>query len=94
MGDSVLPILEYDHNEGVSVTGGYVYRGSQIPSLQGKYLFADFGSGTIWVAQNNAGQWTRDVFEKTNWSIASFAEDEMGELYVVGFGGSVYQLVK
>jgi glucose/arabinose dehydrogenase len=93
-GDSVLPIIEYDHSEGVSVTGGYVYRGSQIPSLQGKYLFADFGSGTIWVAQKNGGAWTREVFEKTNWSIASFAEDEIGELYVVGFGGSVYQLVK
>ncbi len=94
VGDSVLPILEYDHNEGVSVTGGYVYRGSQIPSLQGKYLFADFGSGTIWVAQKNGGEWTREGFEKTNWSIASFAEDEIGELYVVNFAGSVYQLVK
>lgn len=94
VGDSVLPIIEYDHNEGVSVTGGYVYRGSQIPELQGKYLFADFGGGTVWVAQSNGGQWSKEVFEETNWSIASFAEDEIGELYVVNFAGSVYQLVK
>jgi glucose/arabinose dehydrogenase len=56
---TVLPIIEYDHSEGVSVTGGYVYRGSQLPSLQGKYFFADFGSGTIWVAQSNGGEWSR-----------------------------------
>jgi glucose/arabinose dehydrogenase len=93
-GDSVLPILEYDHSEGVSVTGGYVYRGKQIPSLQGKYLFGDFGSKTIWVAKKNGDTWSREVFEQTRLSIASFAEDEIGELYIVDFGGSVYQLVK
>ncbi len=93
-GDSVLPILEYDHSEGVSVTGGYVYRGSHIPELQGKYLFADFGSGTIWVAQQNGSEWTKQVFQQTNWNIASFAEDEIGEVYLISFSGSVYQLVK
>ena len=94
VGSSVLPILEYDHNEGVSVTGGYVYRGNQIPSLQGKYVFGDFGSSTIWVARKDGDTWSREVFEQTSISIASFAEDEIGELYVVDFGGSVYQLVK
>lgn len=94
VGNSVLPILEYDHSEGVSVTGGYVYRGTHIPQLQGQYLFADFGSGTIWAAHHDGQGWVKDIFEQTRWSIASFAEDEIGELYVVNFAGSVYQLLK
>ena len=61
----ILPILEYDHNAGCSITGGYAYRGTQVPFLYGKYLFGDFCSGTIWWAAQNNGTWSTTAFPPT-----------------------------
>jgi glucose/arabinose dehydrogenase len=89
-----LPIAEYSHGEGCSVTGGYVYRGANYPALQGQYFFADYCSGTIWSLQRDAaGQWTRTERLAANLPISSFGEDVHGELYVIDLGGAVYQLV-
>jgi glucose/arabinose dehydrogenase len=91
----VLPILEYPHGEdGVSVTGGFVYRGTQIPDLKGAYIFADFASGRIWLARNNEGVWTRELLEQTSFGVSSFGEDEAGELYLTDFNGAVYRLAE
>ncbi|MGL4610833.1 MAG: PQQ-dependent sugar dehydrogenase [Trueperaceae bacterium] len=90
----VLPILEYAHGEdGVSVTGGIVYRGQQLPDLQGLYFYADFASGKVWTARNTEGIWSAELFEQTEFAIASFGEDEAGEMYLVDFGGgALYRL--
>ncbi len=88
------PLVEYDHSEGYSVTGGFVYRGVAIPSLQGNYLYGDFGSGKIWgLTQINGRLRDLSLLMNTNINISSFGEDEAGEVYVVGLKGNIYQIV-
>jgi glucose/arabinose dehydrogenase len=89
--DLVLPVVEYSHAEGVSVTGGYVYRGTNIPELSGAYLYGDFGYGTIWTAwRDAAGDWQSNVFlSNIGYTISSFGEDEAGELYLVHYAGNL-----
>lgn len=91
----VDPITEYGHGTGFSVTGGYVYRGTAIPSLVGQYVFGDFVTGRIWTVPANSPQGTeRTDLLDTPLSIASFAEGNDGELYVLDFaGGAIYQIV-
>ncbi len=86
-----LPIAEYDHSLGCSVTGGYVYRGTQYPALIGHYLFGDYCSGRIW-SLVNTGRWTMRQLIDSPFSISSFGEDERGELYVVHYGGAIYRV--
>ncbi|MDZ7780536.1 MAG: PQQ-dependent sugar dehydrogenase [Gemmatimonadota bacterium] len=93
----VLPVHEYGHDEGCSVTGGYVYRGAAIPELQGRYLFADYCSGWIRSFLLAGGEAT-DVQDHSDelsvdGSVASFGRDEAGELYVVVHEGEVYRIV-
>ncbi len=88
-----LPIAEYDHSLGCSVTGGYVYRGRQYPALIGHYLFGDYCSGRIWaLTEDSAGRWTMRQLIDSPLSISSFGEDELGELYVVHYGGAIYRV--
>jgi uncharacterized repeat protein (TIGR03806 family) len=89
------PVHEYGRNLGSSVTGGFVYRGSALPALVGSYLFADYGSGRIWrLVSNGAGGFTAQELLDTNLSIASFAEGNDGELYVIDIaGGGLYEIV-
>ncbi|MDW8140876.1 MAG: PQQ-dependent sugar dehydrogenase [Candidatus Bipolaricaulota bacterium] len=88
-----LPIAEYDHSLGCSVTGGYVYRGTQYPSLVGHYLFGDYCSGRIWsLVQESSGRWVMRQLIDSPYSISSFGEDEQGELYVVHHGGALYRV--
>lgn len=91
----INPVVEYSHAEGCSITGGYVYRGSVIPSLQGTYLFGDYCSGSIWGVNSIArtGVDKRILF-KTDMNIASFGEDNEGEIYVVDLKGRVFKIVK
>ena len=88
-----LPVFEYSHDNGdVSITGGYVYRGNQIPELQGRYVYADFVSGRIWSlnAETN-GAIDNQLIEDTNFNIASFGTDNNQELYICSFDGSIYR---
>jgi glucose/arabinose dehydrogenase len=90
----VLPVNEYGHDLGCSVTGGYVYRGSAYPGMVGRYVFADFCSGMIWSLQrsgsgSSAANFTRALELDTNLSISSFGEDEVGNLYLVDYDGRV-----
>ena len=87
-----LPIHSYGRSLGVSVTGGYVYRGQQIPALAGEYVFGDYGSGRIWTLTEGPGDWSRSELFDTALSISSFGVDEAGELYVVNHGGSIWKL--
>lgn len=88
-----LPIVDYPRSEGVSVTGGYVYRGPAFPSLQGVYLYADFGSGKIWGLRYDGSQvTTQRLLLNSGLSISSFGEDEAGEIYLTSYDGKVYQV--
>jgi uncharacterized repeat protein (TIGR03806 family) len=82
----VEPVSEYSHSEGASITGGYVYRGSAIPELVGRYLFADYVSGRIWaLIPDGQGGYVNDELIDTNYGPTSFAEDQVGELYFTDF---------
>jgi glucose/arabinose dehydrogenase len=92
----ILPITEYDHTAGdITVIGGYVYRGTSIPQLQGAYIFGDFGSGRIWILREGPpGTWIRTLLLSSGKSISSFGQDVAGEIYVVDYsGGGVLKLV-
>jgi glucose/arabinose dehydrogenase len=90
----VLPVAEYSHAEGgCSVSGGYVYRGSKYPALQGAYFFGDYCSGKIWSLQREGDGWQMNNRLESGVRISSFGEDVNGELYVIDHGGAVYQLV-
>ena len=90
-----LPLAVYSHAKGCSVTGGYVYRGTEFPDLAGGYLFADFCSGRIWsVAAAGAAAQTPHLLHDSNKSISSFGEGEDGALYVTDLAnGGLYKLV-
>jgi glucose/arabinose dehydrogenase len=90
----VEPLAEYGHDEGISVTGGYLYRGSAIASLTGQYVFTDFATGRFWaLASAPGGGIARRLVAEAGHNIASFAEDASGELLAVDhFGGQVYRL--
>lgn len=92
-GTLVLPILEYSHADGCSVTGGYRYRGSRYPSISGRYFYADYCSGKIWMAtQGGDGVWTSRVVVESGMQVTSFGEDEKGELYLVEVGGRIFRI--
>src|SRR6266511_1723444 len=90
----VLPVAEYDHSLGCSVTGGYVYRGSNFPSLAGYYFYGDFCSGRLFSLINNPQTgWTATQLVDTPYSISTFGEDEQGELYLANYAaGKIYNL--
>jgi glucose/arabinose dehydrogenase len=93
MSGLILPIAEYDHTEGDAVIGGYVYKGSAIPSLDGAYIFSDNGSGTIWeLVEGPAGQWTRTKLLASGRAISSLGQDVAGEIYLVDYSGSILKL--
>ncbi len=90
----ILPVTEYSHDEGNSITGGYVYRGQDIEELVGSYIFADYVSSTIW-ALNEVGEniWERKEILESGILISSFGEDEGGELYIVDHEGAIFKML-
>jgi glucose/arabinose dehydrogenase len=87
----VVPVAEYDHGQGCSITGGFVYRGQAFPRIQGVYLYADFCSGRFWGLKRDGAN-TLLLIEPH--SISSFGEDEAGNLYAADiFAGIVYEIV-
>jgi glucose/arabinose dehydrogenase len=90
----IIPIWEYDHSLGCSVTGGVVYRGS-LPDWQGIYLYGDFCSGYVWgLLMDSDGSWQNQLLFETNANITSFGEDQTGEVYLVNRSGILYRLVE
>lgn len=88
------PETEYNHDDNnKSITGGYVYRGTEIPELIGTYLFADYVSGRIWALeydQDNKG--SNRLLLETGRNVASFAQANNGELLVVDYGGGLFKV--
>ena len=98
-----LPVAEYDHSVGCSITGGYVYRGSQLPELQGTYFYGDYCTGIIRSFKILGGtaaeplEWTSSLRTEGGGAmtgLSSFGQDAAGELYLVLLGGDVYRLAK
>jgi hypothetical protein len=93
-----LPLLEYDHPTGCSITGGYVYRGTRVPALAGHYLYADFCTHFVRSFQYSGSQavdrrdWTPQLDPGGN--VSSFGQDQRGELYIMTLGGSLYRIVE
>ena len=90
----IAPIAWYGRAAGISVTGGYVYRGNALPALQGTYLFGDYGSSRIWALTEGPPGTRWDVAELLTapQPISSFGEDEAGEVYVVGYAGTIFRI--
>jgi glucose/arabinose dehydrogenase len=87
----IPPVAEYGHDKGrCSITGGYVYRGSRLPALRGAYLYGDFCSGEIFALAEGIQQ----TLLAAGIRIASFGQDQEGELYVVGHGGTIHRIVE
>lgn len=98
-----LPVTEYGHSEGCSVTGGYVYRGAALPELSGTYFYGDYCTGLIRSFRIESGaavdahDWTtvlRTSAGGTMQGLSSFGVDARGELYLVLLGGEVYRLAR
>lgn len=90
------PVVEHDHSEARSITGGFVYRGTQRPELIGTYLYGDFDTGKIWgIAYNRSAKKVlqhRELVD-TALRIVGFAEDQDGELLIIDYTGTLHQLV-
>lgn len=90
-----LPAAEYPNPGSAAVTGGYVYRGSDVPFLQGHYLYADYMTGRIWgLEETGTGVYTSTELLDTTFNISSFAEDHNGELYIINIGGSIHKIAE
>jgi glucose/arabinose dehydrogenase len=87
-GPLVEPVAVYDHEQGCSVTGGYVYRGGDIPTAEGRYFYGDYCSGTVWSLTR--GEPREEPF--TVDGLSSFGEDAAGELYLLSLGGTIFRL--
>ena len=84
---------EYSHSLGCSVTGGYVYRGSNYPDMQGVYFYGDYCSGRIWGLKQENGNWYGQMLLDTTHSISTFGEDEAGNIYLANLSsGTIYRL--
>ena len=96
----VGPLFQYNHSVGNAVTGGYVYRGSAMPSMVGRYFFADYVSSRLFVVQPPSpltastpqSLGTADAVLTVPDNVTSFGQGNDGELYAVGYGGGLYKL--
>ena len=82
--------MEYDHSDGISITGGFVYRGTRIAGLQGSFLYADYCVGDVYGLSGATGT-------KLNVNVphpVSFGQDKNGELWVLSQDGGVYRLLR
>ena len=101
----VHPVAEYDHTRGCAIVGGVVYRGSEMPQLRGRFLFADFCRGDIWAMQkkdtteadgslhDGNGTWHSELLLNARTPVSAIGEDENGSVYVAGYQeGSIYKV--
>jgi glucose/arabinose dehydrogenase len=92
----VEPIFEYSHDEGSSITGGFVYRGTKVPELTGVYLFSDFSAATLRGIRVADGKLAQQAVIRTTGDemaqVSSFGQDNDGELYVLSLGGAILRI--
>jgi hypothetical protein len=90
-----MPLWVYVHDQGnISITGGYVYRGTALPDLQGKYIYGDYGSGNIWALSfDGRDAPVNQLLFHAPFFISTFGEDQAGELYAVSYSnGKIFKL--
>jgi glucose/arabinose dehydrogenase len=95
-GEFIDPIYAYSHSEGgISVIGGYVYRGNVLTDLYGHYIFGDYVSGKFWHTNfnNNTGQYETEMFMQQELVISSFGIDSDGNIYICSFDGHIYKII-
>jgi quinoprotein glucose dehydrogenase len=95
--DMIDPVVDYGRSQGISVTGGVVYRGKAFDALKGIYLYADYGSGRVWGLDYDAKEkklkHNELLVHSPSATISSFGEDEEGEVYVCGhFRKTIWRL--
>jgi uncharacterized repeat protein (TIGR03806 family) len=89
------PVVEHPHSDFRSLIGGYVYRGTRLPELEGTYIYGDFDTGRIWGLRHNGKQvmWHKEL-TKTHLRVVTFGQDDAGEIFHVDFaGGQIHRLV-
>ncbi|RRB06401.1 PQQ-dependent sugar dehydrogenase [Larkinella rosea] len=92
-GHLIEPIHQYSRDEGVSISGGVVYRGTRHPDLLGKYLYADYVSGKVWALSHEAGKKTdNQLLLAAGGTISAFGEDATGEVYLLDHQGTIQRL--
>ena len=88
--------------DGCSITGGYIYRGENIPKLYGRYIFGDYCTGKVWSIQikdgkgSNVIEHTKSILDsmgKREFYLSSFGQDLSFELYVIDYNGTIYKLI-
>jgi len=89
----IFPVAEYDHNNGrCSIQGGYVYRGSAVAALSGRYVYADYCSGEVWALSGDAGAgYSSELLLVAPGNPTSFGEGQAGEVFLTAFNGHVYR---
>ena len=90
----VLPVSEYDHGSGCSISGGYVYRGASVEGLGGWYLFSDYCSGHLFAVRSDVSELTAPrILLESGMAVSAFGEDGDGELYVADLNsGGVFRI--
>jgi len=90
-----MPIWEYGRDQGVSVTGGFVYRGPTLSELTGKYIYADFATGRVWsLDSSNLTKPINTELFRADFNVSSFGVDQSNELYLCSFDDKIYRLSK
>ncbi len=90
-----LPVHVYPRSDGVSITGGYVYRGNRFANLRGMYLYGDYVTGKLWGLRRQGDQWVNQLLIDLgrSFSISTFGEDADGELFIANYGsGEVFRI--
>lgn len=93
-GDLIAPRAYYPTSDGCAITGGYVYRGSAMPELDGWYVYADYCTGRVWALDASSDTSEPVVLIDHGDPIVSFAEDPDGELYLVTFANAIVRLIR
>jgi glucose/sorbosone dehydrogenase len=89
-----LPVVEYDHSQGdCSITGGFIYRGTQFPRMRGVYFYGDYCSGRIWGLQHTGTTWQSTLLYDAPFNVTTFGEDEAGEIYVNNYNGGAISML-
>ncbi len=90
-----MPVFQYNHSSGVSITGGFVYRGKKLYGLIGKYIYTDFLSGNIWAIESDSTDtYVNSLLMKSGLNVSSFGVDRDQEIYLCSFDGKIYRFAK
>jgi glucose/arabinose dehydrogenase len=95
-GELVFPVAQYTHDDGCSITGGAVYRGTRVPELTGRYVYGDFCTGVLWSLEPRPGRGARDVRREraTVPQLTHIGTDLDGELLVASANGEIARIVR